>query len=37
MYPESLLVFRKYRKNFAAEAEKEVMFPVVKIEASTFG
>ena len=37
MYPKTLLVFRKYRKNVIAEAEKEGTFPVLKIEASIFG
>ena len=37
MEPETLLVFKKYRKNFRAEAEKEGTFPVVTIKASIVG
>ena len=32
IYPETLLVFRKDRKNIMQEAEKEVTFPVLLIE-----
>ena len=37
MYPETLLVFRKDRKNFMEEAEKLGTFMVVTIEANIVG
>ena len=37
IYPETLSVFRKDRKNVTAEAEKWGTFPVVAIEAIIVG
>ena len=37
MYTETLLVFRKDRNNVTSEADKEVLFLVVIIEASIVG
>ena len=37
MYPETLLVFIKYRKNITSEAEKEGTFTEVTIDAILVG